>query len=307
METRRIGSLKVSIVGLGCSNFGWRLDAKGSEAVVHAALDAGITFFDSADVYGDTHSEEFLGKALGRRRGEAIVATKFGSPIDEKRKGARPEYVKRAVEDSLRRLGTEVIDLYQLHQVDPLVPIGDTLGALSDLVKAGKVREIGCSNLTPGQLKAAEAATRKDGAHFVSVQGEYSLLHREAEQGLIPECRRQGLAFLPFFPLASGLLSGKYRYGQPAPQGSRIGSGGMFSDLMSERNLRVVEDLMLFASSRGRTLLELALSWLAARPSVASVMAGATSVEQARANAAAAGWHLTDADMGEVNTIAKAE
>ena len=178
METRRIGSLNVSVIGLGCNNFGRRLDADRTAGVVRTALDAGITFFDTADIYGETKSEEFLGRALGKRRGDVVVATKFGMPVDERRRGAKPEYIRRAVEDSLRRLGTDRIDLYQIHQPDPETPIGDTLSALNELVIAGKVREIGCSNFSADQLRAAENAVRTGAARFVSVQNEYSLLHR---------------------------------------------------------------------------------------------------------------------------------
>src|SRR6185503_3587382 len=185
METRRIGSLNVSVIGLGCNNFGRRLDADRTAAVVRAALDAGITFFDTADIYGETKSEEFLGRALGRRRAGVVVATKFGMEVDERRRGARPEYVRQAVEDSLRRLGTECIDLYQLHQPDPTTPIADTLGALDELVRAGKVREIGCSNFSANELRAAREVVRPGAARFVSVQNEYSLLHQEPERDVL--------------------------------------------------------------------------------------------------------------------------
>jgi aryl-alcohol dehydrogenase-like predicted oxidoreductase len=216
----------VSEVGLGCNSFGRRLDSDATSAVVDAALDAGITFFDTADVYGGTRSEECLGRALGRRRDEVVVATKFGSAVDEQRKGARPEYVRQAAEDSLRRLGTERIDLYQLHNPDPQVPIEDTLGALDELVRAGKVREIGCSNFSAEQLRAAEGAAHDGAARFVSVQNEYSLLHREPERDVLPESERAGLAFIPYFPLANGLLTGKYRQGQHAPQEAASSPGG---------------------------------------------------------------------------------
>jgi aryl-alcohol dehydrogenase-like predicted oxidoreductase len=302
MDTRQIGSLEVSVVGLGCNNFGRRLDAEATSAVVDAALDAGITFFDTADVYGGTKSEEYLGRALGQRREEVVVATKFGSAVDDRRKGARPEYVRQAVEDSLRRLGTDRIDLYQLHRPDPQVPIEDTLGALDELVQVGKVREIGCSNFSADQLREAEEATREGSARFVSVQNEYSLLHREPEGDVIPECERAGVAFVPYFPLASGLLTGKYRQGQDAPAGSRLDSGRGDS-LLTEHNLTVVQDLIAFSERRGHTILELAFSWLLARSTVASVIAGATSPEQARSNAGAAGWRLTDAELTEVDSI----
>jgi aryl-alcohol dehydrogenase-like predicted oxidoreductase len=302
MDTRRIGTLEVSVVGLGCNNFGRRLDSEATSAVVDAALDAGITFFDTADVYGGTKSEEYLGRALGRRRDEMVIATKFGSAVDDRRKGAKPEYVRQAVDDSLRRLGTDRIDLYQLHRPDPQVPIEDTLGALDELVQAGKVREIGCSNFSADQLREAEEATREGSARFVSVQNEYSLLHREPEGDVIPECERAGVAFVPYFPLASGLLTGKYRQGQDAPAGSRLDSGRGDS-LLTEHNLTVVQDLIAFSERRGHTILELAFSWLLARSTVASVIAGATSPEQARSNAGAAGWRLTDAELTEVDSI----
>jgi aryl-alcohol dehydrogenase-like predicted oxidoreductase len=302
MDTRRIGSLEVSVVGLGCNNFGRRLDAQATSAVVDAALEAGITFFDTADTYGDTKSEEYLGRALGRRREGVVVATKFGSRIDEQRRGARPEYVHRAVDDSLRRLGTDRIDLYQLHWPDPEVPIGETLGALDELVKAGKVRETGCSNFSADQLREAKEAARGDAASFASVQNEYSLLHRDPEGDVLPECERLGMAFVPYFPLANGLLTGKYRRGQAAPAGSRLDSS-RGERLLTDRNLAVVERLIEFSESRGRTILELAFSWLLRRPAVASVIAGATSAEQARDNAGAAGWQLTDAELAEVDSI----
>jgi aryl-alcohol dehydrogenase-like predicted oxidoreductase len=302
MDTRRIESLEVSVVGLGCNNFGRRLDARATKAVVDAALEAGITFFDTADTYGNTKSEEYLGRALGRRRDEVVVATKFGSKIDEQRRGARPEYVHRAVDDSLRRLVTDRIDLYQLHWPDPEVPIGETLGALDELVKAGKVREVGCSNFSADQLREAEAATREGAARFASVQNEYSLLHREPEGEVLPECERLGVAFVPYFPLANGLLTGKYRWGEDAPSGSRLDSSrGEW--LLTEENLAVVERLIEFSESRGRTVLELAFSWLLRRPAVASVIAGATSAEQATGNAAAAGWQLTHEELTEVDSI----
>jgi aryl-alcohol dehydrogenase-like predicted oxidoreductase len=302
MDTRRIGSLEVSVVGLGCNNFGRRLDFDATKVVVDAALEAGITFFDTADTYGDTKSEEYLGRALGRRREDVIVATKFGSKIDEQRKGARPEYVRRAVDDSLRCLGTDRIDLYQLHWPDPEVPIGETLGALDELVRAGKVREIGCSNFSADQLREAEAATREGAARFASVQNEYSLLLREPEGEVLPECERLGVAFVPYFPLANGLLTGKYRRGEDAPSGSRLDSG-RGERLLTEENLAVVERLIEFSESRDHTILELTFSWLLSRPTVASVIAGATSAEQARGNAAAAVWDLTDEELTEVDSI----
>lgn len=294
MEKRRIGSLEVSIVGLGCNNFGWRIDANATAAVVDAALDAGINFFDTADVYGKGQSEEFLGRALGRRRENIVLATKFGMKFDEQHHGAKPEYVRQAAEDSLRRLGTDRIDLYQLHQPDPSVPIADTLGALDELVHAGKVREIGCSNFSAEQLREAK--------RFVSVQNQYSLVHREPEAGVIPECSRLGIAFIPFFPLANGLLTGKYRKGQRLPENSRA-KDGFGPKVFTDQNLDLVERLIQFATSRGHKLLELAVSWLLARPVVASVIAGAKTPEQVRANASAAGWRLTKADLAEVERL----
>lgn len=301
MDTRWIGSLEVSVVGLGCNNFGRRVDAEGTAAVVNAALDAGVTFFDTADVYGTGLSEEYLGRALGKRRDEVILATKFGSQMDEQRKGAHPDYIRRAAEDSLKRLGTDHIDLYQLHRPDPTVPIADTLGALNELVRVGKVREIGCSQFSVEQIREAEAAVKPGAARFVSVQNQYSLLHRQPEQGVLAECERLGLAFIPFFPLASGLLTGKYRKGQPIPTGTRLSSG---SSLLTDEHLDIVERLIQFAESRNHTILELAFAWLLAHTPVASVIAGATKPEQVRANAAAAGWKLSEAERAEVDAIA---
>jgi aryl-alcohol dehydrogenase-like predicted oxidoreductase len=307
VDTRKIGSLDVSVVGLGCNNFGWRLNAGATERVVHAALEAGINFFDTADIYGTGQSEEYLGRALGRKRSQIVLATKFGMKMDDKRKGAKPDYLRRALDDSLRRLGTDVIDLYQLHQPDPDVPIADTLAVLDEAVKTGKVREIGCSNFSAGQLREAEAATPSGAARFVSVQNEYNLFHREPEPEVLAECERQGLAFIPFFPLASGLLTGKYRKGQPLPKGTRIKPGqGRFAELLSDESLDRVERLIAFAESRGHTLLELAFAWLLARPVVASVIAGATSPQQVKSNAGAAGWQLTAEDLAEIDRIAPA-
>ena len=303
MEKRTIGSLQVSVVGLGCNNFGWRLDADATASVVSAARDAGVNFFDTADIYGGTRSEEYLGRALRGRREQVVIATKFGMKVDEQRHGASPAYVRRAVEASLRRLDTDYIDLYQLHQPDPETPIAATLAAMDELVKAGKVREIGCSNFSAQQIRDAEAAVRSGGARFVSVQNQYSLLHREPEREVLPECERRGLAFLPYFPLANGLLTGKYRAGRPAPQGTRISTQERFGELLNQRNLESVEGLIRFAESRGHNLLQLAFSWLLARGVVASVIAGATSAQQVRSNAGAVNWRLTPADLAEVDRI----
>ncbi len=302
MEYRKIGSLEVTTIGIGCNNFGWRIDAEATAAVVDAAIANGINFFDTADVYGSGQSEEYLGRALGTRRKEVVIATKFGMKMDEQRLGAKPDYVKRAAADSLRRLGTGYIDLYQLHRPDPNTPIAETLEAMNDLVREGKVREIGCSNFSDAQLREAAAAVKPGAARFVSVQNEYSLMKREPEQGVLQECARLGMAFLPYFPLASGLLTGKYRRGSPPPAGSR-GAAGFGPKMFSEEHLAMAESLREFAASRGHSLLELAFSWLLARPVVASVIAGATSPEQVRANAAAGNWRLSAADLEEVNSL----
>jgi aryl-alcohol dehydrogenase-like predicted oxidoreductase len=302
MQTRRIGSLTVSVVGLGCNNFGGRLDADGTAKAVHAAIDAGINFFDTADIYGGTKSEEFLGRALQGRRDGVLIATKFGGKIDDERKGVRPDYVRQAAEDSLRRLGTNRIDLYQLHMPDPDVPIADTLGAMNELVRAGKVREIGCSNFSVAQIHEAEGAVPAGGKRFASVQNHYSLFHRDPEREVLPECERLGLAFLPYFPLANGLLTGKYRKGQPAPEGTRL-AGGRSGDWLTDENLDRVEALIRFAESRGHTILDLGISWLLARSAVASVIAGAPRPEQVQANAAAAGWQLTAGDLARIDAI----
>ena len=301
MNTRRIGSLSVSVVGVGCNNFGMTIDERQSADVVHAALDAGINFFDTADMYGGTKSEEFLGKALKDRRDRAVIATKFGMRVDANRPGgARPEYVRRAVDGSLKRLGTDRIDLYQLHTPDPAVPIADTLGALDDLVKAGKVREIGCSNFSAGQLRAAKAAVKPGAAWFASVQNQYSLLHREPEAEVLPACPELGLAFLPYFPLANGMLTGKYKKGTPAPQGTRMTMSWAAAGL-TDKNFGIVDGLRSVAERNGRSLLELAMSWLLRNPAVASVIAGATKPDQIRANAAAAGWEISKADLAEID------
>ena len=301
LERRKIGSLEVSLTGLGCNNFGWRIDAAQTQLVVDAAIDAGINFFDTADIYDKGHSEEFLSRALGNRRGDVVIATKFGMKFDDTRRGARPEYVRQAVEDSLQRLGTDHIDLYQLHEPDPSTPIADTLGALQELVTQGKVREIGCSNFSAQQIREAEDAAGK-GAHFVSVQNHYNLFRRDDEAEVLPEVERRGWAYLPFFPLANGLLSGKYRKDQPAPSGSRA-DAGWGPKVFTPANLERVELLIQFAEQRGHSLLELAFSWLAARPIIASVIAGATTPEQVRANASAPLWKLTPDDLHKIDTL----
>jgi aryl-alcohol dehydrogenase-like predicted oxidoreductase len=303
VEKRKIGSLDVSLAGLGCNNFGWRIDADGTAAVVSAAIDAGINFFDTADIYGGGQSEEYLGRALKGRRDKVLIATKFGMKMADGKEGAKPEYIRHAVEDSLRRLGTDHIDLYQIHKPDTSTPIADTLGALDALVKAGKVREIGCSNFSAEQLREA-AAVRSGarGACFVSVQNNYSLLHREPEAEVLPECQRQGIAFLPYFPLANGLLTGKYRKGEPFPKSSR-GEDGFGPKVFTDENLVLADGLRRIAESRGHTLLELAMAWLASKSAIASVIAGAKTPEQAKANASAVAWRLTEADLAAVEGI----
>ncbi len=303
MEKRKIGSLEATVVGLGCNNFGWRIDAAATRKVVDTAIDAGINFFDTADVYGKGESEEFLGRALGSRRDGVLIATKFGMEMDKKKGhgGAKPAYVREAIEASLRRLGTDRIDLYQLHTPDEETPIAETLGALNELVAEGIVREIGCSNFSVAQLREAEVAAGH-GAHFVSVQNEFSLFHREPEDEMLGDCEHAGIALLPYFPLASGLLTGKYRKGQKPPPGSRA-SEGFGPKVVTRKNLAVVEQLIDYAQSNNHTILELAFGWLLAHKPVASVIAGASKPEQVKANAAAAGWPLSQSDLAEIDKI----
>ena len=302
MQTRKVGSLQVSVVGLGCNNFGWRIDAEASAKVIDAAIESGVTFFDTADRYGKGQSEDFLGRALGKRRDEIVLATKFGMEMEKGQQGASPKYVLEAVDASLRRLRTDRIDLYQLHQPDPKTPITDTLGALDELVRAGKVREVGCSNFSVAQIREATDASQGR-AQFVSVQNEFSLFHREPEtNGVLPECERRRLAFLPYFPLASGLLTGKYREGKKLPEGSRA-ADGWGPKVFTEQNLAIVELLIEFPESEGHTILELALSWLLSHKPVASVIAGASKPEQVRANAKAADWQLAADDLAQIDAI----
>jgi len=303
MERRRIGSLEVSVVGLGCNNFGWRIGKDASREVIAASLDGGVNFLDTADMYDKGTSEEFIGEALGGRRKDVVLATKFGFNMGEGKEGASPAYVKEACDASLRRLNTDHIDLYQLHTPDAKTPIGDTLAALDELVKAGKVREIGCSNFSVAQLKEAEEAVKAGAARFVSVQNHYSLFHREPESGTLSECARLGIGFIPYFPLANGLLSGKYRKGKPLPENSR-GKDAWGPSLFTDENLEIVGKLIAFAESKGHTLLELATSWLASQMAVVSVISGAKTVEQAKQNAAAANWKMTPEEVAEVGRIA---
>jgi aryl-alcohol dehydrogenase-like predicted oxidoreductase len=302
--TNKIGTLEVSVAGIGCNNFGMRIDEEQSRAVVDAALDAGVTLFDTADLYGGGKSEEFLGRALGSRRDQVVLTTKFGmKPAPDGLAAGSPEWVARAIDESLGRLGTDHVDLYLLHQPDPTTPIGDTLEAMGRLVDAGKVREIGGSNFSAAQLDEMAAAAEERGARpFVNLQNEYSLVHREPEAEVIPACVRLGVSLVPYFPLASGLLTGKYRRNEAAPEGSRLAAWGERAGaFLSDERFDLVERLDVYARDHGHTLHELALSWLATNPAVASVIAGATSPEQIRSNAAATGaWSLTDAERAEV-------
>jgi aryl-alcohol dehydrogenase-like predicted oxidoreductase len=300
-----MGSLDVTVVGLGTNNFGFFMVPGDVPAVVDAALEAGINFFDTSDSYGD--SEEHLGKALGRRRDQVLIATKFGSPLigDKNTGGAQPAYVRTAVDRSLAKLGTDHIDLYQLHRPDPKTPIGDTLAVLNELVVAGKVREIGCSNFSAAQLQEAEAAVAAGAARFISVQNHYNVLERGDEVEVIPESERLGIAYLPYFPLASGMLTGKYDRNQPLPDGTRLQkAGASMGSVLSTENFDAVEALGAWATERGHSLLDLAFSWLLAKPVVSSVIAGATKPGQIVANAAAGDWRLTPDEVAEVDALA---
>ena len=312
MDKRKIGDLEVTIVGIGCNNFGSRLDSASTNAVVHAAMEVGINFFDTADVYGEGVSEEYLGKALGSRREEVIIATKFGAQLgdDPSQSGASPRWIEKAVEGSLRRLGTDYIDLYQVHRPDESTPIEDTLEALNQLISSGKVRQIGCSNYSEAQIEdALSTSHERDLARFASVQNEYSLLHRDPEEnGVIEACLRNRLALLPYFPLASGMLTGKYTRGKETPAGSRLAgmSASRAERFANAKNFELTERLEVFARERGHTILELAISWLVAQPVVASVIAGAMRPEQVRANAEGAKWELTTEDLEEIDRITHA-
>jgi aryl-alcohol dehydrogenase-like predicted oxidoreductase len=305
MDTRSIGSLTVGVVGLGCNNFGMRIGRKETAAVVGAALDAGITLFDTADIYGGTKSESYLGAALGTRRDEIVLATKFGVPYEGHEGGAGAAYIRTAVEDSLTRLGTDRIDLYQLHAPDQKTPIAETEGALAELVTEGKIREFGCSNFDAAMLSEARAAVVGSAPGFVSVQNQYNILHREPEDAVLPDCERTGMAFLPYFPLASGLLSGKYRAGEAPPEGTRLAAmGAAASSQLTDVRLAQVAALEALAQGEGHTVLELSIAWLLSRPSVASVIAGATKPEQVAANVAAGGWKPSSETLAQVDVIA---
>jgi aryl-alcohol dehydrogenase-like predicted oxidoreductase len=312
MEFRNLGQsgLRVSSIGLGCNNFGSRIDEAATKAVIHKALDLGITLFDTADVYGERGgSEAVMGRILGDDRKRIVLATKFAAPMDDsgEKVGGSRQYIMTAIEDSLRRLKTDWIDLYQMHRVDPRTPIEETLRALDDLIRQGKVRYIGCSNFPPWQMTEAAWTARVAGLNgFVSCQDEYSLIHRAPVAELIPAARKLGFGLLPFFPLASGLLTGKYRRNAPLPAGTRLAKTQRLADrYLTERNWEIAEKLGDFAEAHGRTMLELAFSWLLAQSPVASVIAGATRPEQLEQNVKAGGWALTPDALAEIDRIAQ--
>jgi aryl-alcohol dehydrogenase-like predicted oxidoreductase len=300
METRKIGSLEVSVVGLGCNNFGRRVDEAGTRRVVDAALDSGVTFFDTADIYGATASESFLGRILTGRRDRIVLATKFGMEVSPEKTGAAPAYVRRAVHDSLDRLQTDHIDLYQLHQPDPKVPIADTLATLDDLVRDGLVREIGCSNFSADQQVEAADAVAAGAARFVSVQNELSLLEPSDLADGLAGATALGLAYIPYYPLASGVLTGKYRRGEKPAAGTRLAN---YNETPSDAEFDLVDALHAFAAEKERSLLELAIGWLASLDPVASVITGATKPEQIQANADASTWRLTGEELAEVEAL----
>ena len=311
MEYRKLGrsGLTVSVVGVGCNNFGRLCDPEQTKAVVQAALDEGVIFFDTADTYGPRGlSEEFLGRALARRRHDVVVATKFAGSMGEgplERSGASWRYLIGAVEASLKRLGTDYIDLYQVHMPDSKTPLVETIGAMDDLVRAGKVRYIGNSNFKGWQIASADWIARTEHlTPFISAQNHYNLLNREIENEVVPACMAYGIGILPFFPLANGLLTGKYRRGVPPPEGARLSDDSPRSrEQLSDPTFDKLEKLEELARSAGRTLLELAIGWLASQPQVGSVIAGATKPEQVRANAQAAGWKLSSDELARVDEI----
>lgn len=312
MQIRNLGSsgLRVSAVGLGCNNFGQRTDLETSRKVIHKAIDLGITLFDTADIYaGLGGSETVLGTVLGDRRKDIVLASKYAKPMasDGTKQGASRRYIMQAVEASLRRLKTDYIDLYQQHDYDPLTPLEETLRALDDLIRQGKVRYIGNSNFPAWRVAEAEFTARAMNVpRFISCQDEYSLLVRGIEKDLLPAAREYNLGLLPFFPLASGLLTGKYKRGATAPDDTRFAKAPMLRDrYVTPRNEEMTQKLQSFAQARGHTLLELAFSWLAARPQVASVIAGATRVEQVEQNVKALSWTLSAEDIAEIDEITK--
>lgn len=311
MKSRNLGhsGLRVSLVGLGCNNFGGRIDLEASRKVVHKALDLGITLLDTADMYGNRGgSETCLGQILGDRRKDIVLATKFGYPMDqaETLKGASRRYIMTAVEASLKRLKTDWIDLYQIHRPDPLTPLEETLRAMDDLVRQGKVRYLGCSNLPAWQVAHTKWACREARLDsFVSCQDEYSLLVRGIERELVPAMQAYGMGLLPYFPLASGLLTGKYTRGTPAGGDTRFAHWAHLAKrYLTDSNWDSVERLSKFAAARGHTLLELAFGWLAARATVSSIIAGATKPEQVEMNVKAVEWTLSHDDLTEIDTLA---
>ena len=308
MEYRPLGQLQVSVVGLGCNNFGMRLDEEQTKSVVDAALDAGITYFDTAESYGRGQSEEYLGAALQGRRSDAVIATKWGHTISlaDGDRGGDPLQIRRRLEASLTRLRTDYVDHYQLHRPDPDTPPEETLGCLADLRDEGKIREIGCTHFTAAEVAASHAAAVDRGvAPYPSVQNHYSLLTRDPEtNGVFDVCRELGMVFVPYFPLESGLLTGKYRRGEELPEGSRLAAwGDRAGAFIDDDKLATVERLRAWAESRDHSLLDLALSWHTSNPLVATVIAGATHPAQVAANVAAAGWALTPADRAEVDAL----
>ncbi len=308
MEQRRIGELSVSVVGLGCNNFGRRIDAQRTVEVVDAAIDAGINFFDTADIYSEGLSEEYLGRALKGRRDTVVVATKFGAPgsSPEGVKRGSAEWVKKACDQSLKRLGMDRIDLYQLHFPDPEVPIEETLGALDDLVKAGKVREIGSSNFGSTRIREADdVSTRQGIARFRSVQNRYSVLTRDPEPKVIPACEERGVGLIPYFPLESGLLTGKYRKGEAMPEGTRLTlmPEEQRKNFLGDERLDRAERLRLLAEREGHTLLDLAMSFLVSNPAVVSVISGATKPPQVKGNVAATCWEIAATQRAEIEAI----
>ena len=310
MKQRQLGttSLKVTTVGLGCNNFGLRIDTEASRAVIHKALDLGITFFDTADVYGHKGgSETCLGQFLGARRKDIVLASKFGNPMDDAGtvQGASRRYIMQAVEASLKRLKTDWIDIYQLHRFDTTVPLEETLGAFDDLIKQGKIRHGGISAVAAWRLVDMQWTARRHGyAPLTTCEVEYSLLAREPERELIPAMQAHGVSLLPYYPLASGFLTGKYQRNAPKPEGARLTQGKRYAEMfMTEANWTRIENLQAFCTQRGRTLLELAFSWLAAQPVVACVIAGATRPEQLEANVKAADWELSSDELAEIDRI----
>ena len=313
MEYRNLGNsgLKVSLVGLGCNNFGGRTDLEGSRKVIHKALDLGINLLDTADVYANRGgSETVLGQVLGDRRKDIVLATKYGQPMDEagRLRGGSRRYIMSAVEASLKRLKTDWIDLYQMHRYDPATPIDETLRALDDLIHQGKVRYIGCSNFTAWQVVDARWTAKHLGLNrFIACQDELSLLVREAERELIPAMKAHGLGLLPYFPLASGMLTGKYKRGAPQPAGARLSyMPDLAERYFTDANWARVDKLEAFCAARGKTMVELAFSWLGAQAAVSSVIAGATKPEQIEQNIAAASWALSTDDLAEIDRITKA-